>query len=154
MSAYNLRLATLDDVVDLVRLRRLMFESMGITDVAALDRADVACEAYFRQALPAGVYRGWVAQAPDGRVVASAGYVIDRHPPGPWNPTGRIGYIMNLYVEPAHRRRSLARRIMETILAHLRAAGVCAFSLHATNVGRPLYESLGFAASNEMRLRE
>jgi len=155
VSEYILRPAALDDVADLVRLRRLMFESMGVTDIAALDVSDAACEAYFRQTIPAGEYRGWVVEA-RGRVVASAGYVIDQHPPGPGNPTGRIGYIMSLPfgVEPAHRRRGLARRIMTAILEHLRAEGVRVFALHATEVGRPLYESLGFAASNEMRARE
>ncbi len=153
MSAYNLRPATLADLADVVRLRRRMFESMGVTDTAALDAADVACVDYFAQAIPVGIYRGWVVEAA-GRVVASAGYVIDRHPPGPGNLTGRIGYIMNLYVEPAHRRRGLARRLMETILDHLRAEGVGVLALHATEMGRPLYERLGFAASNEMRRRE
>jgi len=161
VSDYTLRPATVADTADLVRLRRLMFESMGVMDVAALDEADVACAAYFARAVPAGEYRGWVVETSGGHVIASAGYVIDVHPPGPGNSTGRIGYIMNLYVEPEHRRhrpcglhgRGLARRIMTTILDHLRAHEVRVFSLHATELGRPLYESLGFTASNEMRLR-
>jgi len=153
VSAYTLRPAAVTDVAAVVRLRRRMFESMGVTNTAALDVADVACAAYFCQALPAGEYRGWVVETPDGQVVASGGYVIDVHPPGPGNLTGRIGYVMNLYTEPAHRRRDLARRIMVAVLEHLRAAGVRMLALHATEIGRPLYESLGFVASNEMRLQ-
>jgi len=153
VSGYVLRPATIADLADVVRLRRLMFEAMNITDIAALDASDAACTAYFAQALPAGIYRGWVVETPAGHVIASGGYVIDEHPPGPGNPAGRIGYIMNLYVEPAHRRRGLARRIMTTILDHLRAEGLRVLALHATEMGRPLYGSLGFAASNELRLR-
>jgi ribosomal protein S18 acetylase RimI-like enzyme len=153
VSDYTLRPATADDVADMVRLRRLMFESMGVVDNAALDAADAACSVYFARAIPAGEYRGWVVEAPDGTVVASGGYVIDVHPPVPGNPSGRIGYIMNLYTEPAHRRRGLARRIMTAVMEHLRADGVRVFTLHASEMGRSLYESLGFTASNEMRLR-
>ncbi len=42
---------------------------------------------------------------------------------------------------------------MTAVLEHLRADGICVFALHATELGRPLYESLGFVASNELRLR-
>jgi len=126
VSEYALRPATIADLDDVVRLRRRMFESMGVTDIAALDRSDAACMTYFAQAIPSGEYQGWVVETPDGRVVASVGCVIDQHPPGPGNPTGRIGYIMNLYVEPEHRRRGLARRIMTAVLGHLRADGVTA----------------------------
>ncbi len=148
----TIRPATSDDIPDLLCLRRLMFESMGYDDPAQLDASDAACRDYLVRALPTGEFHGWVALTADGEAVASGGAVIDRHPPGPSNFTGEIGYIMNIVTVPAHRRRGLARRMMNTIIDWLSARGIRRIALHATERGRPLYHELGFADSNEMRL--
>ena len=61
--------------------------------------------------------------------------------------------LLNVYTEPEFRQRGIARRIMGTILAWLKEQGFPSASLHASDEGRPLYEDLGFEATNEMRLR-
>ncbi|MFH1845425.1 MAG: GNAT family N-acetyltransferase, partial [bacterium] len=110
-STIQIRPAIVDDIDDVVRLRRQMFEDMGYRDEQVLTASDDACREYFRRTIPSGVYRGWLATTDDGHAVASSGLVIDFHPPGPNNPGGRIGYIMNLATEPGYRRQGLARRI-------------------------------------------
>lgn len=45
----------------------------------------------------------------------------------------------------------LAKLIMEHVIAGARDAGVSHLVLHASSEGRPLYEALGFVATNEMR---
>jgi len=60
--------------------------------------------------------------------------------------------VVNVYVQPAYRRNGLARRLMVAILDWCRAQGIERIALHASNMGRPLYESLGFTATNEMVL--
>ncbi len=148
----TIRAATVDDIPDLVALRRLMFESMGYHDPALLHTSDVSCRNYFRQAIPSGEFHGWLATTRGGEAVASGGLVIDRHPPGPNNLTGEVGYIMNIVTVPAYRRQGLARRIMQTIVDWLSAQGIRRITLHATEQGRPLYRELGFDDSNEMIL--
>jgi GNAT superfamily N-acetyltransferase len=149
----TIRQATVADVPDLVRLRRMMFESMGCDDTAQLGAADAAAAAYFSEAIPAGSFHGWLAVASTGMVVSSGGVVIDQHPPGPSNLSGQIGYIMNLVTIPRYRRRGIARRIMQAMLRWLAEQGIQQGALHATEVGWPLYRELGFVDSNEMRLR-
>lgn len=63
---------------------------------------------------------------------------------------GREGLVLNVYVDDAHRRRGIARRLMETLVAWAPGAGIVRLVLHASLDGRALYESLGFTASNEM----
>jgi GNAT superfamily N-acetyltransferase len=150
--ALSIRRAGLQDIPALVQLRREMFEAMGFQDAAALDASDLACEHYFHETIRAGRFHGWVAVTDDGTVVASGGLVIDRHPPGPDNLSGQIGYVMSLSTEPAFRRRGLAKRIMQAMLSALREWEIPAAALHATDAGRPLYTALGFQDSNEMRL--
>jgi GNAT superfamily N-acetyltransferase len=66
---------------------------------------------------------------------------------------GRVGYIMNLYTDPAHRRQGLARRIFEQIMGWIRAQGIPMAALHFTEEGRQLYARFGFVESNEMRAK-
>jgi ribosomal protein S18 acetylase RimI-like enzyme len=148
----TIRRASADDIPDLVRLRRTMFESMGYDDLCQLAAADEAAAAYFADAIPSGEFYGWLAVTSSGQAVGSGGAVIDRHPPGPNNLTGRSGYIMNISTHPAHRRRGIARRMMHAIVRWLAAQGIHKFTLHATEMGRPLYSELGFEAGNEMVL--
>lgn len=148
----TIRHAAVTDVPDLVRLRRAMFEAMGFEDPAQLDAADAAAEAYFSENIPAESFHGWLAVTPTGMAVGSGGVVIDQHPPGPSNPLGQIGYIMNVVTAPDYRRRGIARRIMQAVLQWLAEQGIRHVVLHATEMGRPLYEELGFVHSNEMRL--
>jgi GNAT superfamily N-acetyltransferase len=147
-----IRRATVDDIPDLVRLRRIMFEAMGFDDPAKLDAGDAAAADYFAQAIPSGEFQGWLAVTVAGEAVSASGLVIDQHPPGPGNLSGKTGYIMNVVTHPAYRRRGLARRLMQVTLAWLNGRGIQRAELHATDMGRPLYESLGFADHTGMRL--
>ena len=45
----------------------------------------------------------------------------------------------------------MARSLMFEVLAWARATDLESLVLHAAPDGRPLYEALGFAATNEMR---
>ncbi len=149
----TIRQATTADASELVRLRRMMFETMGFDDPAQLDAADAATKAYLAKEIPSRRFHGWLAVTSTGLAVGSGGVVIDQHPPGPGNLSGQVGYIMNLVTDPQYRRRCIARRMMQTMLRWLADQGVQQVTLHATEVGRPLYKELGFVDSNEMRLK-
>ena len=70
------------------------------------------------------------------------------------NPTGECAFLMNIYTAPAYRRRGVARRIVEKLIEDAKARGIRSVLLEATEMGRPLYESLGFEdAQGYMRLK-
>ena len=140
------------DVPAIVRQRRLMFESMGYRDPARNDRMDLAAEAYLREAVPRGEYRGWLVTTSAGEPVAGIGVVVLRRAPTPYNLGGCSAYLLSLYVDPAYRRQGIARHLVQTAVDWAHAQGIGQVSLHASDQGRRLYESLGFQASNEMRL--
>jgi GNAT superfamily N-acetyltransferase len=73
-------------------------------------------------------------------------------PPHVIGSGARRGNVLNVYVRPERRRRGIARALVETALEWTRANGVDCVILHASDAGRTLYESLGFTATNEMRL--
>jgi GNAT superfamily N-acetyltransferase len=152
----TIRQATVADIPDLVRLRRMMFEAMGHQDTDVLDATAAASAVHLTAAIPAGGFYGWVAVASTGEVVASGGVIIDRHLPTPGNPSGRIGYVLNMVTDPAYRRGGIARRILRTMLVWLEGQGIQQAVLHASDHGRPLYEALGFepiATGMQLELR-
>jgi GNAT superfamily N-acetyltransferase len=66
--------------------------------------------------------------------------------------TIRETYLLNVYVYPAYRRRGIASLLTQVSVDWCRGQGFASVSLHASQFGRPLYESLGFQPTNEMRL--
>jgi GNAT superfamily N-acetyltransferase len=57
-----------------------------------------------------------------------------------------------MYSEPEARRLGIAKQLLQTMLDWCRHEGFRSVALHASPAGRPLYESLGFQPTNEMRL--
>ncbi|MFW9930070.1 MAG: GNAT family N-acetyltransferase [Candidatus Thorarchaeota archaeon] len=149
---YSIRTASLKDTPDLVRLRRIMFISMGVQDKDSLDKGDSAVTEYFQRTIPTKEFLAWVVENGKGNIIACGGLVIDQHPPGPRNFTGKVGYIMNLVVDEDYRNNGIATRIMNTILAYIKEKEISFVSLHATEMGRSIYEKFGFNSTNEMRL--
>ena len=135
-----------------------MFRDMGSAQPSIEQPLLAAATSAIRDAMSAGEYVAWVAHPANNhaRVVAGAGVQIRRLLPRPDSSgtgvlVGREGIVLNVYVDRDYRRRGLARRLMETIIEWARETRVVRLVLHASAEGRPLYESLGFEATNEMR---
>ena len=152
MSTYQIRSATPQDLEILLHHRRRMFEDMGFNDPAALDTMLSISTPLLKRGLMDGTYRGWLAEAAGAGIVAGGGVIILKFQPHPVDPVPRRAWVVNMFTEPEHRRHGLARRLMETMLAWCRAEGMRFLYLHASDHGRPLYESLGFESTNEMRI--
>ena len=139
---YRVREATLADADVLVRHRIGMFTDMGLVlDAAALD---AAFRVWLSETMPEGIYRAWLAEAEDGAVAGGGGISILPWPPGPSYMGDKIAVVYNVYTEPAHRRRGLARLIMDTIHAWAAAHDITSIALNASRDGQPLYESMGY----------
>ncbi|MHB0871336.1 MAG: GNAT family N-acetyltransferase [Chloroflexota bacterium] len=148
----TLREASPKDIPALVRHRRLMFESMGFQDEKRNDAMEESVFGYLAEAMPGGSYRGWVATTAEGEIVAGLGLQVIGLPSHPRNLTGRYSYLMSLYVEPDYRQQGIARKLIESAITWSREQGIPEVRLHASDMGRPLYEQLGFRQTNEMRL--
>ena len=141
---YRIRPATLADADALVRHRVAMFTDMGVPlDAAQLDRT---FRTWLADVMPAGSYRAWLAEV-GGEVAGGGGITILPWPPGPQYAGDRLAFVYNVYTEPAHRRRGLARLIMDTIHDWCRGNGITSMALNASRDGKPLYEAMGYAES-------
>jgi len=150
---YAIRKAGIADLRHLVYHRRAMFAEMGLGDAASLDRVDEASREYFAQALQHATYRGWLAEAADGAVIGGGGVVLASWPGYPGETLAERAWILNMYTEPLARRQGVANRLLEVMIDWCRDNGFSNVSLHASDAGRPIYESFGFRPTNEMRLK-
>lgn len=139
------RLAVPGDAPELARLRRLMFESMGL----AADSAEwlAAAEQHLRNALTGAAVLAVVIDDPDRRGLAASG-IIEFHQriPSPVNPTGRLAHISSMSTDVQWRRRGLARAVLSRLLEEARRRRVARVELHATPDGLGLYTSVGFVS--------
>ena len=146
-----IREGTIADIAEIARQRRRMCEDMNYTDADVLSAMVSATADYLKKAIPEGSFRSWLA-CDNGRVVAGGAVVISPWPAHAYDLECRRATILNMYTEPEYRRRGIARQIMEIMIAWCKQEGFARVSLHASEHGRHLYESLGFEDSNEMRL--
>jgi GNAT superfamily N-acetyltransferase len=150
---FTIRLASTADLETLVAHRRAMFHDMGYTDQAALDAMSAKFRGWLLERMNRGDYHGWLVTSPDGEIAAGAGLWLMDWPPHMIGRSARRGNILNVYTADRFRHRGLARRLMEAVLRWCRENGIDTLILHASPAGKSLYEALGFAATNEMRLQ-
>jgi len=150
--AYRIRRATVEDAAVIARHRVGMFRDMRVMVEVEAPLLETAAHAYLLATLSTGEYLGWLVEHDSG-VVAGGGVILRALLPRPGHADGgEEAYVLNVYTEPPHRRRGLARRLMNEILDWCHARGALRITLHASDEGRPLYEDLGFVQTNEMRL--
>ena len=90
-----------------------------------------------------------VVAVDDGRCVACASMSYIEIMPTFSHPSGKRAHLMNVYTEEHYRRRGIARQLVNMLIEDARVHGATEVSLDATESGRPLYESVGFKASEE-----
>ncbi|MFX0150114.1 MAG: GNAT family N-acetyltransferase [Candidatus Hodarchaeota archaeon] len=139
-----IRRATLKDLKALIKYRIDLFQEMGhINDLPTEKAFKKTLERYFTEAISKNEFISWVAEF-NSNIIASSGLVILKKPPTPKNPSGREAYIMNMYTKPQWRRRGIATMLLEEIFSFLQDIKIKKMSLHATEIGKGVYEKMGF----------
>ncbi len=147
---YSIRLATAEEAPILAEMRRRMFLDLGKPDNEVVRGVVQAFIPWIADAITNGRYLAWIVSAPNGDIVSNAGMLLIEWPPNTRDLNPLRGYIMNVWTHPDHRRRGLARQLMDAILAEASRRNIKVTALHASDDGRTLYEQLGFRQSREM----
>ena len=170
------RRAVPDDAPELVRLRHAMFREMVRAGVGAHPAVVEetswypAADRAFRDGIGRGRLAAFVVDAPTpddpagegargsrgggGRsLVASSVVTLDERLPGPGFPAGLGAHLSTVFVEPAHRRRGLARAVVEASVTWCDEVGAEIVDLNATPDAVGLYRSLGFTEPRAVALR-
>ncbi|MHC1748544.1 MAG: GNAT family N-acetyltransferase [Cellulosilyticaceae bacterium] len=78
------------------------------------------------------------------RIVATVMLCIYDIIPSMSNPSGRTGYICNVYTLENYRHQGLATKLIEKVIEESQNRGVGKVYLYATDEGFPLYKKAGF----------
>ena len=117
---YQIRAATPADAAVITHHRRRMFVDAGRQDNRVLDVMAEHFKPWVETRLADGRYLGWLTSE-NGTVVAGAGLIVLDWPPHPLDPRqDKRGYLLNVYVEPEHRRKKLASQLIDQALAEAR----------------------------------
>jgi GNAT superfamily N-acetyltransferase len=150
MPTITYREASADDIEALAMLRFKMEIERGNTPV---DPGEYL-QAYSTSAqdeVEGRRHRAWLALA-DDQAVACALLVWWILPPNFDNFLRKRGFVSSVYTWPAYRRQGIARELMKLLIAGARKEGVGRLILWSSEMGRPLYEQLGFTGSRALEL--
>ena len=151
---FEYKRATMEDIDELVRTRIIVLRAANkLSDDEDMSVVEEESKAYYRRALETGEHIAYLVYD-NGAFVGAGGVSFYQVMPTYHNPTGKKAYIMNMYTNPAYRRKGIAYHTLEILVADAKNKGIDAISLEATEMGRPLYEEFGFVGmKDEMELK-
>jgi GNAT superfamily N-acetyltransferase len=154
MSNITYYLATINDIAILVENRILFaLELSNGQHEAAIPGLRKQMTDYFIKASNDNTCISVIAKCED--TVAGIGTIVYRELPGNFkNPSGKWGYIMNMYTVPSYRRKGICKRILDLLVEEGMKKGITSFELHATTEGEFVYKQNGFKIHNEPTYRK
>ena len=148
---FTFRRATADDTELLAKMRLEMRRERETSECLLSEEEFLRCNVdFFREHLAAGDFISFLAFG-GSTAAACSGMSLQVHPPTYANPSGRSGYVTNMFTRPEWRHRGLALMLVDHLVDAAREAGCAALYLNTSPMGRPLYEKYGFhPVENEM----
>lgn len=152
MPNYIIRPITVSDAPIVIHHRHQMFKDMGSGTSETRTQMDTHFADWLQQRFEQDRYIGWFAQI-DETVIAGAGISLVDVGSLPDTQFHYVPYLVNVYTEPEYRKQGIARKLLLIAIDYCRQQKYPQLKLHASVMGRGLYEKLGFEDSNEMRLK-
>jgi GNAT superfamily N-acetyltransferase len=142
----NLRMATLDDIPELARMRR----DFTFEDGVAPEGDDY--EDDFARVVGDGIESGrwsiWVAEV-DREIVSHMFVGLVDKIPRPTREHRWIGYLTNVYTHPEHRNRGIGAALLERVTAWARESDVELLVVWPSDESVPFYERAGFTSGRD-----
>jgi|SRR5579884_2116941 len=126
-----------------------MLEECGLLGSGVVRGWEERLTKHFTRQMEAGNMQWFVAEADNG-IVGTAAAILAHE--GSYISTDRSATLAGIYVLPPYRKRGIARESTKRAIEWCREQGCVSVRLRASAAGRPLYESLGFVAGDEMVL--
>ena len=147
------RRAEVKDIEELVRMRIQFIKDVQHMEDSDKDEALAEqTRKFFNATIPVNRFISWIAEA-DGRIIGTSGLCFYSLAPSFKNMSGGVAYIQNMYTLPEYRGRGVAKVLFAKVLSEAKELGYKKISLHATEMGRPIYEKFGFTkVDTEMAL--
>ena len=143
-------IAVLDELPRIVEMKVAMFHEAGHADLLASNAKLIILEDY-QKLYDEKTAQHYVARA-NGSIVSTVGVFIKSDLPYRYFLPAYYGFIGDVYTEPTYRGKGVATKLNREALKWLSSRGIKSIRLLASDAARPMYERLGFSASDEMVL--
>lgn len=153
--AFTIRRATPADAARLARCRLDLFRELTPGPISDIGSAfEDSCHATLGQYLLAGTCVAWLAETPGTEApIGSLAMLTFPRLPSPRNFRAIEGYVLNVYVVPAHRHQGIASALTQAAIEHARREKFARLRLHSAALARAVYERAGFyGRDDEMEL--
>jgi GNAT superfamily N-acetyltransferase len=142
----TIRRAGVDDIEKVIELRLAFLRDVRGEDLPP-DWVDTT-RRYIEEKLPTEEFQVWFAEE-SGEIIGTSGMILYYK----FATFELRAYVLNMYTLPAWRRKGIATMLLQHMIEHVKTTPARKLVLHATEMGRPVYEKLGFVAPNtEMML--
>ncbi len=153
-SEFKLFKASASDIQLLIDYRIIFsLEISGPQPNEAIEQLQKSLCDYFKRAIIENSCMSYFIKC--GDEVASIGEMVMRSQPGNFrNPSGRVGYLMNMYTVPKFRGQGLCSIVLNALIQDAKKEGITAFELHSTKAGEGVYIKNGFILHTEPTYRK
>ena len=149
----RIRRATLRDVDILVEQRHNMWKEIRRVTPKQHRETDAVYRKWVTTMIRKRKLVAFLGVTKEGKAVAGGCVWVREVQPSPWSNRPTTPYLLSMYTDPSFRGEGLATRIVKEAIKWCKVEGFHSMSLHASDMGRGLYEKLGFEQTREMRLR-
>ena len=146
------RHASEQDIEQIVALKIAMFEEAQLQHLLAVDAMECIRSDYVRL-YAQRTTQHFVACDASNQTVGMAGAFLKSDLPFRYYAVPRYGFLGDVYTIPRYRGSGVATHLSQTAISWLSNHGVSMIRLLASKDARPVYERLGFEASDEMVLK-
>ena len=134
------RRATLVDINEISDLRKMQLQDEGQIPSVNMDEE---LYRYFTEKMSNGELIEWVAEE-NGKIIATSALIFMDYPPAFTNPTGKKGYVANMYTADAYRGQGIAGQLLEKLEQEAKNHGLTKMVLHASEMGKKAYVKSGY----------
>lgn len=138
--------------INLLVSKRLEFIEVGEEDTNYKEIED-NCFCYFEKAMRENNCDIILAEE-DGTCIGTGIIFYYESVPSAFNVSGKNAYITSMYVQQEFRRRGIARTMLYKLIKKALERGYKIIMLNASEMGKPLYEKMGFVESRNGMILE
>lgn len=144
----RVRRAGISDIEEIVKLRVAFLREVQPDVSVPDDEIYELTRQYITDKLPTDEYLVWLAEE-DNHIVGISSLVFYHRPPTLLNNSSLYAHVLNVYTLPEYRRQGTATALLKEIIEYVKSTPAKRISLNASEEGRPVYEQLGFQASDD-----
>lgn len=136
-----IEITPLKNLDELLRWRKEVIET--VFGERPSDELMAENERYYKRHLEDDTHLPFIVME-DGEEAGCGSLCLTEELPSPDNPSGRCGYLMNIYIREKFREKGLGHAIVSRLVEEAKSRKCNKIYLETTAEARSVYESLGF----------